>query len=219
MIQDYPLLVKYFASRNPVHLLIFFLPLITFFLYHSLSRSTSSLQTAALIGSGVLYWTFLEYVIHRFLYHVNYPTKLLNYFWGSFHQYHHQDMSDHRVLNAGFLMMYVVTPVVLTPLLLLTRDLQILASVGAGLAIAHYSYEWVHYTLHLKVYETGYLGYIQRYHFHHHDHSPKKNFGNTSHFWDVVFRTYDGNYKTYRMSEKTQRTLITLKPLQGEVHA
>ncbi len=194
-------------------------PLLTFFLYHSLTRSTDALTTSLLIVAGVFYWTFLEYVIHRFLYHIRYPTKFLNYFWGSFHQYHHRDMSDHRVLNAGFLMVYVVTPLVLTPFLLFTGDVLILASVGAGLVLAHYSYEWVHYTLHLKVFETGYLGYIQKYHFHHHDHAPQKNFGNTSHLWDVVFGTYDGAYKSYRMSERTQKTLITRRPLQDEVHA
>jgi sterol desaturase/sphingolipid hydroxylase (fatty acid hydroxylase superfamily) len=208
MIQDYPQLVKYFAARNPVHLLLFVLPLWSLALYLTFIQDFSLSSTMLAILFGVLYWSFLEYGIHRWLYHTAFQSRFLQYFLGSFHQYHHKDMSDHRVLNAGFLMVYLVTPVVLSPFLLVTQDLQIVSGLALGLISAHYFYEWVHFTLHLDKFDSGYLNYIQKYHFHHHDKAPLKNFGNTSHFWDVVFGTYDGNYKDYEMPEKSQRTLI-----------
>jgi len=219
MIQDFPGMVKFFASRNPVHLLMFVLPLWSFFLYYSLNTPSNALITGLLILSGGLYWSFLEYVIHRYFYHTHFRSKLLNYFIGSFHTYHHQDMSDHRVLNAGFLMVYVVTPTVLSPLLLFTQNVQLLASLSVGLVSAHYFYEWVHYTLHYKVHTSGYLNYIQKYHFHHHDKAAMKNFGNTSHIWDVVFGTYDDAYKNYSMSQATKKSLITEKPSEELLHA
>lgn len=218
MIQDFPQTVKYFASRNPVHLLLFVLPLWSFFLYHSLNTSSNVFTTLLAMVGGVMYWSFLEYVIHRVIYHTNYRSKFLRYFIGSFHSFHHQDMSDHRVLNAGFLMVYVVTPTVLSPFLLVTQDMQLMASLSVGMVSAHYFYEWVHYTLHYKVHETGYLNYIQKYHFHHHDKAPTKNFGNTSHIWDVVFGTYDPSYKNYSMPQATQKTLITEKPSEDLLH-
>ncbi len=219
MIQDFPHLVKYVASRNPVHLLLFVLPLWSFFLYHALSTQSLTVTTVLAVLGGAVYWSFLEYVIHRFLYHTPYRSKFMKYFMGSFHSYHHQDMSDHRVLNAGFLMVYLVTPTVLSPLLLFTRDVQLLSGLALGLVSAHYFYEWVHYTLHYKVHEEGYLAYIQNYHFHHHDKAPGKNFGNTSHVWDVVFGTYDPAYKNYSMPAATQKSLITEKPNQDLLHA
>lgn len=206
MIQDYPQLVKYFASRNPVHLLLFVIPLFCFFVFHAAQAPFSTILLG--VVAGILYWTFLEYAIHRWLYHSNYPANFIRYFLGSFHLYHHADMTDHRVLNAGFLMVYVVTPLILSPLLLLTRDYALLAAVGAGLSMAHYFYEWVHYVLHYKHHERGYLAYIQNYHFHHHDKNPASNFGNTSHVWDVIFGTYDPAYKKYEMPQTTKRTLI-----------
>jgi 4-hydroxysphinganine ceramide fatty acyl 2-hydroxylase len=208
MIQDYPQLVKYFAARNPVHLLLLVLPLWLFMVYSTFSRDFAWETTFIGIFFGVVYWTFLEYAIHRWLYHTPFKSRFLQYFLGSFHQYHHKDMSDHRVLNAGFLMVYFVTPTVLSPLLLVTQDLQLLSSLAVGLFSGHYFYEWVHYTLHLDKFETGYLNYIQKYHFHHHDKAPLKNFGNTSHIWDLVFGTYDEDYIKYQMPEKTRKTLI-----------
>jgi sterol desaturase/sphingolipid hydroxylase (fatty acid hydroxylase superfamily) len=218
MIQDFPQLVKYVASRNPLHLLMFVLPLLSFFLFHALNTPSNAVTTVVAMIAGAVYWTFLEYVIHRFLYHTPFRNKTLKYFIGSFHSYHHQDMSDHRVLNAGFLMVYIVTPTVLSPLLLFTQDMQLLASLSVGLVSAHYFYEWVHYTLHYKAHQTGYLNYIQNYHFHHHDKAPTKNFGNTSHFWDVAFGTYDPAYKNYQMSVATQDTLITAKSDEEMIH-
>lgn len=219
MIQDFPQLVKFVASRNPVHLLMFVIPLLSFFIFHALSTSSNLLTTLLAVVGGMVYWTFLEYVIHRFLYHTAYRSKFLRYFLGSFHTYHHQDMSDHRVLNAGFLMVYIVTPTVLSPLLFFTQDMQLLASLGVGLVSSHYFYEWVHYTLHYKVHETGYLNYIQKYHLHHHDRAVNKNFGNTSHVWDVVFGTYDPAYKNYAMPVSTRNTLITSKTTEEMIHA
>jgi sterol desaturase/sphingolipid hydroxylase (fatty acid hydroxylase superfamily) len=74
---------------------------------------------------------------------------------------------------------------------------------------AHYFYEWVHYTLHYKIHQNGYLKYIQMYHLHHHDVAANKNYGNTSHFWDVVFGTYDPAYMNYSMPHSTKESLIT----------
>jgi sterol desaturase/sphingolipid hydroxylase (fatty acid hydroxylase superfamily) len=55
------------------------------------------------------------------------------------------------------------------------------------------------------------MAYIQSYHFHHHDKAPNKNFGNTSHFWDLLLGTYDERYKTYKMPESSEVSLILAK--------
>ena len=216
MISDYPNLVKYFASKNPVHLLIFVLPLYYFFGKMMMEAELSFLAGTLSFLSGVLYWTYIEYAVHRFLYHTHFKNRWISYFLGSFHLYHHQDMSDHRVLNAGFLMIYFMAPATIAPFYLITHNLGILAAMSVGLISAYYFYEWVHYSLHYKKYETGYLNYIQKYHMHHHDKAPHKNFGNTSHLWDYVFGTYDARYKNYVMSEATEKTMITSKANQLE---
>ncbi len=207
MISDHPELVRFFASKNPGQLLFFVLPLWSFALY-ILERSGPSLAGLVL---GVLYWTFLEYAIHRWLYHTHFKSRTLNYLLGSFHLYHHQDMGDRRVYNAGFGMIYLLTPTVLAPVLLVTRDPAFLASLTLGLTGAYYFYECVHFLLHYRAYDRGYLGYIQRYHFHHHDRAPHKNFGNTSHLWDWLLGTYDARYKNYLMPAATRKSLITEK--------
>jgi sterol desaturase/sphingolipid hydroxylase (fatty acid hydroxylase superfamily) len=211
MIQDHPELVKYFASKNPGHLFLFVLPL-WYLSFKSIAASDVSSGTmffAFIIG--VIYWTFLEYGIHRWIYHTHFKTRLLSYFLGSFHLFHHKEVGDRRVYNSGFLMIYLVTPAVISPFLLVTRDHGILAALILGLSSAYFIYECVHFLIHYKKFQSGYMAYIQSYHFHHHDQAPNKNFGNTSHLWDLLLGTYDERYKTYKMPASSEVSLILSK--------
>lgn len=207
-IQTHPWLVKYFASRNPVHLLVMITPTLYYFV-KTARGSTHNLGTWVLmLALGVVWWTFLEYAIHRWAYHSKYPTKWMHSFFGSFHLYHHIDMSDRRVYNAGFLMVYLIAPVVTAPMWIITQSFSLTAIFGLGILSAYYFYEWVHFLLHYKVFTSGYFAWIQRYHFFHHEKRPDKNFGNTNAFWDKMLGTYDVNYKSYDLSDKAAGTMI-----------
>src|SRR5688500_10905221 len=72
MIMDFPYLVKYFASRNPWHLLLYVLPLWTWAIYTVLKSGVSLLPAALALIAGALYWSFLEYAIHRWAYHTHF---------------------------------------------------------------------------------------------------------------------------------------------------
>ncbi len=169
--------------------------------------------------AGVIYWTFIEYCIHRFLYHRRYQFRLVEYFIGSFHQYHHENLSDHRILNAGFLMIYVLTPLLLSPVFYFSQNFELTCQIGLGVLSGYYFYECIHFLLHFTVWKKGYLKYIQSYHFHHHDIEPLKNFGNTSSLWDIIFGTFSADYKNYQMPFITQETLILDKRSRVIIHA
>ncbi len=219
MIQDFPHLVKYFASKNPLHLLVFVLPLWLSLFYFSSFQTTNLVMAVIAFFMGVIYWSLIEYCIHRFLYHTHFESRLVNYFIGSFHQYHHENQSDHRILNAGFLMIYVLTPLILCPVFYFSQNLELTCNIGLGVLSGYYFYECIHFLLHFKVWEKGYLKYIQAYHFHHHDFQSSSNFGNTSSFWDLVFRTYSSDYKNYSMPPRTKECLIAENRARVIIHA
>ena len=206
IIQDFPIIIRLFASVNPIHLFIYVIPvLIAINIYMSNNGLLLSVLSFAL---GAVYWTFLEYFIHRYIYHTNFKSKFLTYTIGSFHLYHHSNLKDHSVLNSGFLIIAIGAPIVTLPFFLLF-SLSNCLSIFMGLVCAYYIYECVHYLIHYREYKSGYMQYIQKYHMQHHCSSPNKNFGNTSHFWDVLFGTYDSRYKSYKMSKSIQESLIT----------
>jgi 4-hydroxysphinganine ceramide fatty acyl 2-hydroxylase len=216
MIMDYPWLVKFFASRNPIHLLLFVVPVWLVSSSFILLSDKHLFELLLLFILGAIYWTFVEYGIHRWIYHIDFKNSILNYFLGSFHQYHHKRMDDRRVYNAGFLMVYSLVPILLIPFYFLDLKIDSLATIALGLSAGHFFYEYVHFILHYKVHDEGYLCYIQKYHFYHHDFAPLKNFGNTSHLWDYIFGTYDRNYMNYKMSANSEQSLITSNQLDPD---
>jgi len=214
MIMDYPWLVKYFASKNPLHLLLLVVPVWLISSSFILLSDKNLFELVLLFVLGTIYWTFVEYGIHRWIYHTEFKHPTLNYFLGSFHQYHHKQMDDRRVYNAGYLMVYSLVPILLMPFYLLNLNSDSLATMTLGLSAGHFFYEYVHFILHYKVHNGGYFNYIQKYHFYHHDYAPLKNFGNTSHLWDYIFGTYDRNYINYKMPLTSEKSLITSNQLE-----
>tara|TARA_B100000925_G_scaffold33295_1_gene22077 strand:+ start:2713 stop:3378 length:666 start_codon:yes stop_codon:yes gene_type:complete len=181
-------LLKIFASKSPFWTLVFVAPLGAFFL----SKINQPLTISTLILSaliGVLWWTFLEYMIHRFFFHWMSTIKKLVYYIGSFHLYHHQKPKDKRVYTSG------VAPAVLWSVITMSV-FPIFFTMNESLLISfftlmsYFTYEFAHYYAHAWEAKSGYLKFIQQNHFHHHL-NPKVNFGQTSPLWDYAFGTYE----------------------------
>lgn len=211
MVEKYPNLLKYFASKNPGFHFVLISPLLGFFILQSLKLNLSILSVIGTLSAGILWWSFLEYAIHRWAYHTPFKSKLMNYFMGSFHLYHHTKMEDRRVYNAGFLMVYLMAPLVLSPFYFVSQSIELTCLFGLGVIGFYFFYECVHFLLHYKSFESGYLNWIQLYHFYHHEKRPDKNFGNTSDLWDRLLRTHDSRYRDYELSAKAVGTLITTR--------
>lgn len=215
MIEDYPHLIKYFASVNPLHLFASILPVIL--LLNFIITQTNELFSIPYFVLGLILWSFAEYAIHRWLYHTRFQNKFLAYFLGSFHLYHHAHIEDTRVLNSNLVMLMIL----LVPMFSLTLfgllSLAKTASLAIGFICFYYFYECTHYLIHYREYESGFLKFIQRYHLYHHDHSPLQNFGNTSALWDIILVSYQKNYKTYKLSDRVKANFITSQKAQSEM--
>lgn len=158
---------------------------------------------------GLLYWSFVEYAIHRWIYHVVIRHSGLRALVHSLHLHHHRHLNDHSVLNAGPLLAYPTTLVLLSPVVLASGfQWQLAAGVGLGLAVHYGLYEIVHFAIHYRVHQRGYLSWIQRYHLFHHERRWTRNFGNTSPLWDVAFGTYDRGFRGYRLNARSRANLI-----------
>ena len=201
IVQTHPWLIKILGSKNPGYVFLSTIPL--YVIFFSYAKDIESItQTIALLVMAVLYWSFIEYAIHRWPYHIIFKNKKLRWFFETFHLYHHRNIEDRRVLNAGPLMIYPMVFVLLLPIYyILGKNLVTLSVFGIGLGLSYNFYECVHFFIHYKKFQSGYFSYIQKYHLHHHYKKWNKNFGNTSHLWDMLLGTYDGSYKEFELSK------------------
>ncbi|HEX5316721.1 MAG TPA: fatty acid hydroxylase, partial [Candidatus Kapabacteria bacterium] len=101
--------MEFFSRVHPVTPLVLYLPVVGYMLYLSLRpRQLSIVAVTALFLLGVLLWTLIEYLIHRYVFHYEPKTR-----WGKrlhyvIHGVHHDYPNDARRL--------VMPPVISIPL-------------------------------------------------------------------------------------------------------
>ncbi|KAI7904889.1 uncharacterized protein BX663DRAFT_503930 [Cokeromyces recurvatus] len=188
---EHPLLDK--LSKTHWYIVpMIWLPFVGFQLWRSLNTSNGSIEiTLTGFIAGVLFWTLFEYILHRFLFHLDsflpdHPIALLIHF--TLHGIHHHMPMDRLRL----VMPPALTIILSIPVFKLAHTLFYPALAFAFIAGAFFGYvcyDMIHYYLHhAKVFKI-YFKELKRYHVAHHYKDFNSGFGITSKFWDYVFGT------------------------------
>jgi len=180
--------MEFFSRVHPATPLILYLPVVGYMLYVSLWRHGLSVITvAALFLIGVLLWTLLEYLIHRYIFHYEPRSswgKRLHYI---IHGVHHDYPNDARRL--------VMPPAISIPLavgfcLIFALTLgRFAAGVSAGFGVGYICYDSLHYAIHHFPMKRGVWLWLKQYHMRHHFKDDQVGYGISSPLWDYVFRT------------------------------
>lgn len=209
MATTHPQLLKFFTSKNPLLVGLKLTPILSTLIYLIYVHLGVIWQGVLLLVIGVIFWSLFEYCVHRWVYHVNYKNKGTRWFVEAFHLHHHRILTDFRVLNAGWLLIYPVTILVWGIVWLLTQDLFLTSCFSFGAMLYYLFYEVIHFSIHYKLYQKGYLAMIQKYHLYHHHRRWNVNYGNTMVYWDMIFKTYDPAYKSFEVNEEVYQNFIT----------
>ena len=189
LVEAHPGLLRFFGARHPLFSLLFAVPLAAVLLALAWRPGRGAGAIILELAAGVGYWTFFEYALHRWFYHWRPRRPAWRRAVESFHVYHHRNVTDRRVYNAGPLLALPVTILLASPVLALTGRLAATATVLMGTLGAYHVYEWFHYSFHVRTYDGGWRGYMQRFHLLHHDHNWRANFGVTNPLWDLMLGT------------------------------
>jgi 4-hydroxysphinganine ceramide fatty acyl 2-hydroxylase len=147
----------------------------------------------AWFGAGIFAWTWIEYLVHRFILHGRFPagTPLQNVWHRAFdhlHYEHHARPWDGNHINgtikdtlpfvAPLAALSFLAPIHTAPTLL------------GGILVSYIAEEWVHQSVHFYDFRSTYWRYIKRHHwFHHSPVGTESGYGLTNGFWDVIYRT------------------------------
>ncbi len=135
--------------------------------------------------AGVVLWTLLEYMIHRFLGHQNKGKHIIK----KEHQINNYVSNyfapkNKKLFWASFLFVFLTISIGLV----FTLEMGVFFSFGfAGM---YFLYEITHRRYHIKEPLIRYGLRMRKHHFFHHFGNPSLNHGVTTAFWDRVFRTY-----------------------------
>jgi 4-hydroxysphinganine ceramide fatty acyl 2-hydroxylase len=180
--------MEFFSRVHPATPLLLYMPVVGCMLYLSLwQRKLSILTVAGLFVLGILLWTLLEYLIHRYIFHYEPKSHLGKRLHYIVHGVHHDYPNDARRL--------VMPPSISVPLAVLFYILFLLIfghlapGVFAGLVFGYVCYDMLHYATHHFPMKRGLWLWLKQYHLRHHYKNDDAGFGISSPLWDYVFGT------------------------------
>jgi len=144
-----------------------------------------------LVPAGMLIWTLMEYLLHRFVFHshVLIQNPWLREILKASHPDHHASPRD-----LGYLLVVpaygaAISLVLYGLCVAILQNWFSAAGVLTGIWAGFLYYEVVHYRVHFSLAGSGLVAWQRQTHFYHHFTNNKRCFGVTSPFWDYVFRT------------------------------
>ncbi|XP_046591082.1 fatty acid 2-hydroxylase isoform X2 [Neodiprion lecontei] len=173
------------------------IPIIFFLLYRGCSIDLkgnfvdSIPQISFAISWGILLWTFLEYTLHRKLFHMKPPadSKIFITLHFLLHGLHHKAPFDEQRL------VFPPVPAMLLAVVFYTAyemvfPVAMMNFAAGGVAIGYLCYDMTHYYLHYGSPKAEtYMYVMKRYHNYHHFSYHDEGFGISSRLWDYVFGT------------------------------
>jgi len=180
--------MEFFSRVHPATPVVIYLPVVGYMLYVSVwHRQLSIGSVSALFLLGILLWTLVEYLIHRYLFHYEPKTRLGKRLHYIIHGVHHDYPNDARRL--------VMPPSISVPLAFLFYGVFLLIfgrltpSVFGGLVFGYICYDMLHYATHHFPMKSGVWLWLKQYHLRHHYKDDHVGYGISSPLWDYVFRT------------------------------
>jgi len=172
------------TKAHPVSPILWTGPFIAYGIWTGLHRGEPGL-TAALAATGIVMWSLLEYVLHRFVFHATSGKKMWRFM---IHGYHHEFPNDKMRLVAPPFMLITYGVIVGVLYSIIFREHW--SQLFAGTALGYVAYDWTHYYTHHFKPKRGIGRWLQRYHLKHHFQAHDMRYGISNPVWDVVFRTF-----------------------------
>jgi sterol desaturase/sphingolipid hydroxylase (fatty acid hydroxylase superfamily) len=180
--------MELFSHVHPVTPLVIYLPVIGYLLYLAIAQRDLPLASAAgFFALGLLIWTFVEYVMHRWVFHYQPRSgwgKKLHFLMHGVHHDYPQDASR-----------LVMPPVISLPFCVIFYGLflgafgRLMPTPFAGFLFGYLCYDMIHYATHHLSMKRGMWLWLKQYHMRHHYKDDHIGYGVSSPLWDYVFGT------------------------------
>jgi sterol desaturase/sphingolipid hydroxylase (fatty acid hydroxylase superfamily) len=174
---------------HPIVPLLFWSPVVAYLLWHALTVNEMPIaQVAIMVLPGLIVWTLMEYLVHRFAFHFPAKSSFGKRLVYLYHGVHHEVPDD-----KGRLVMPPLGAVIIMAILWGLFGLLIPAPwfepFFAFFIVGYIIYDYIHYATHHLGIRHTFLKSVTRHHLEHHYKSEKSKFGISSPLWDWVFGT------------------------------
>lgn len=184
----YNSLILHFLSKNHIAppLIIFFSTGLALSIYAKIEVGLSYIDLVIFFPIGIISFTLVEYLIHRFLYHLPQVYEKGNIPY-ALHGIHHKYPKDKKRLVMPPILSVFLASLILAIYYWLMGDISFVFT--AGFLFGYAAYLSVHYIVHRFKPPRNFLKQLWIHHSIHHYKDDKVAFGVSSPLWDYVFGT------------------------------
>jgi sterol desaturase/sphingolipid hydroxylase (fatty acid hydroxylase superfamily) len=182
-----PILEKLTRTHISIPLAIFFVYAAAL-LYWSITHTSLTITTTVLMFFiGMVAWTLMEYIIHRYVFHMTAESEKRAKLQYTLHGVHHEFPKDKERLAMPPVVSITIATVLLFIFRLFLKDL--VFSFLPGFLVGYASYLSIHYMIHSFQPPKNFLKILWVNHSIHHYKNGEHVYGVSSPLWDYVFGT------------------------------
>jgi sterol desaturase/sphingolipid hydroxylase (fatty acid hydroxylase superfamily) len=182
-----PILEKLSRTHISVPLTVFFLYSVTLLYWSVTHTSLSALVTVGFFFIGLFAFTWVEYLAHRYLFHMDTYTKAREKLQYTIHGVHHEFPKDKTRLAMPPLLSITISTLLLLLFRLIMGDY--VFAFLPGFLTGYAAYLSVHYMVHAYQPPKNFLKYLCINHGTHHYKNGEMVFGVSSPLWDYIYGT------------------------------
>lgn len=184
--------LEYFSHIHPITPLVVFLPaagiaLCVSILGGGIAEAIGFWSSVAVFATGIIAWTLVEYVIHRWAFHLEPTTEIGKRVHFLVHGIHHDYPRDSTRLVMPLL---VSVPLGIAFFFLFAALFAPYHNaLFSGFIFGYVAYDSIHYATHHFPMTSRVGRFLKEYHMKHHYVDDHTAFGVSTPLWDFVFRT------------------------------
>jgi sterol desaturase/sphingolipid hydroxylase (fatty acid hydroxylase superfamily) len=182
-----PVLEKLSRTHIAVPLTVFSIYAIALLLWSVTNTTLSGWVAVLMFLLGLISFTWVEYLVHRYIFHMAIYTKTREKLQYTLHGVHHEYPKDKTRLAMPPLLSITIATVLLLVFRVLMGDY--VFSFLPGFLVGYSAYLSVHYMVHAFQPPKNFLKVLWINHSIHHYKNGESVFGVSSPFWDYIYGT------------------------------
>ncbi|MFT3902739.1 MAG: sterol desaturase family protein [Niabella sp.] len=176
------------TKTHPLVIWGMYIPVISYMLYYSHAHNGfSGQQVAAWFFGGLLFWSFFEYLAHRFIFHWTSENPRVQKITYIMHGNHHHYPRDRQRLFMPPVPSIIIASLLIGIYYLIMGKYTFM--FFPGFMLGYLMYGTMHYAIHAWNPPFKWMKGLWRNHHLHHYKDEHKGFGVSSTLWDHVFGT------------------------------
>jgi sterol desaturase/sphingolipid hydroxylase (fatty acid hydroxylase superfamily) len=207
--------LEYLTKTHPLVIWGMYTPVLILLPYYSINvLMFSGIKTILFFVGGAFFWSFTEYILHRFAFHYHPESEQGKKIHYLIHGNHHEYPRDReRLFMPAAPSLIIASTLFLLMFLVLGKNV---FAFFPGFMFGYLIYGSMHYAIHAWNPPFIWMKPLWRNHHLHHYKNDDMGFGVSSTLWDHVFGTMFNLKKEKEDKEKVQELMFTRKTRKAD---